>query len=66
MGIGNKADNNAEKFGGKAKEFIGEKTGDREMQTEGQADQASAGIKQAGERVKDAAKDIKEGLTGNK
>lgn len=66
MSIGDKANNSAEKFGGKAKEFVGEKTGDRDMQAEGQVDQASAGLKQAGERVKDAAQDIKDGLTGNK
>lgn len=66
MSLGDKANNNAEKLGGKAKEFVGDKTNDRDLQAEGQADQASAGLKQAGERVKDAARDIKDGLTGNK
>lgn len=66
MSLGDKASNNAEKLGGKAKEFVGDHTNDSELQAEGQRDQASAGVKQAGERLKDAGKDIKNGLMGNK
>jgi uncharacterized protein YjbJ (UPF0337 family) len=33
------------------------------MQAEGKADQASASVKDAGEKAKDAAGDLKDGLT---
>ncbi|NPC97169.1 CsbD family protein [Nocardioides sp. zg-DK7169] len=62
MGFTDKAKNKAEEFGGKGKEKTGEATGDRDLQAEGKGDQASAGVKQAGEHVKDAAKDLKDGL----
>ena len=58
MGLGDKIDNKAEEFGGKAKEAAGNVTGDRDLQAEGQGDQASSHIKQAGEKVKDAVKDV--------
>ncbi|MFI2564910.1 CsbD family protein [Paenarthrobacter sp. NPDC089714] len=58
MGLGDKIKNAAEELGGKAKEKTGEATGDPELQAEGQGDQASANLKQAGEKVKDAAKDL--------
>lgn len=56
MGFKDKAENAAESFKGSAKENTGKATGDREMETEGKADQASSDIKQAGEKVKDAFK----------
>ena len=56
MGIGDKIENAAEKAGGKAKEAVGEHTGDRDLQAEGKGDQVSGGLKQAGENVKDAFK----------
>lgn len=58
MGLDDKIKNAAENVGGKAKEKTGEATGDRDLQAEGTADQASANVKQAGEKVKDAAKDV--------
>ncbi|MGY1723232.1 CsbD family protein [Blastococcus sp. SYSU DS0533] len=48
--------NKAEELGGKGKESVGEATGDRDLQAEGQADQASGNLKQAGEKVKDVFK----------
>lgn len=57
MGIKDKISNTAEDVTGKAKEAVGKGTDDREMQAEGQGDQAKAGLKKAGENVKDAAKD---------
>ncbi|MDT0164829.1 CsbD family protein [Actinotalea sp. AC32] len=54
MGTDDKVRNTAEEWGGKAKEGIGEATGDRDLQAEGQADQTEASLKQAGEKVKDA------------
>lgn len=41
---------------GKAKEKVGDATGDDEMKTEGKADQSKANLKQAGDKVKDAFK----------
>lgn len=58
MGLDDKMKNAAEDLGGKAKEKTGDATGDRDLQAEGKGDQASANVKQAGEKVKDAAKDV--------
>jgi uncharacterized protein YjbJ (UPF0337 family) len=54
MGAGDKMENAAEEFGGKAKEAAGKMTDDEKMEAEGKADQTKANIKQAGEDVKDA------------
>jgi uncharacterized protein YjbJ (UPF0337 family) len=56
MGLDDKLGNAAEDAGGKAKEALGKGTDDRDLETEGKADQASADLKQAGEKVKDAFK----------
>ena len=56
MGLGDKIDNESEKFGGKGKEAAGEATGDDSLKAEGKADQAKGDLKQAGEKVKDAFK----------
>ena len=45
--------NEAEELTGKGKEAAGEATGDRDLQAEGQADQASGDLEQAGETVED-------------
>ena len=57
MGADDKAKNVAEDWKGKAKEAAGNVTGDRDLQAEGKADQSSADLKQAGEKVKDAFRD---------
>jgi uncharacterized protein YjbJ (UPF0337 family) len=57
MGLEDKMKNKAEEAKGKAKEAGGDATGNEQMQAEGKGDQASADIKQAGEKVKDAFKD---------
>ena len=44
----------AEEMAGKAKEKVGEMTGDKDMQAEGQTDDAKGNLKQAGDNVKDA------------
>lgn len=54
MGIGDKISNKAEELVGKAKEATGERTGDDELKAEGRAQQGEAGLKKAGEDVKDA------------
>ena len=56
MGLDDKIGNAAEKLAGKGKEAAGEAKGDENLKAEGKGDQASADIKQAGEKVKDAFK----------
>jgi uncharacterized protein YjbJ (UPF0337 family) len=51
-----KMKNKAEELGGKGKEAVGEATDNRDLQAEGQADQASGNLKQAGEKIKDVFK----------
>ncbi len=51
-----KMKNKAEELGGHGKENVGEATGDRDLQAEGQKDQATGNLKQAGEKIKDAFK----------
>ncbi|MEA5359619.1 CsbD family protein [Amycolatopsis sp., V23-08] len=58
MSLGDKIGNKAEDLGGKAKEATGNVTGDEQLKAEGQGDQAKAGLKDAVEHVKDAAKDL--------
>ncbi len=57
MSLGDKISNKAEEFGGKAKETAGHATGNEELKAEGRADQASAGLKNVVEDVKDAVGD---------
>ncbi|WP_426593656.1 CsbD family protein [Cellulomonas sp. McL0617] len=56
MGIDDKISNAAEEAKGKVKEGAGKATDDHRLEAEGKADQASADLKQAGEKVKDAFK----------
>ena len=56
MGLDDKISNAAEEAKGKVKETAGQATDNERLEREGQADQASANIKQAGEDVKDAFK----------
>src|SRR5690625_5160992 len=57
MGIGDKISNKAQEAKGKVKESVGEATDNRDLEAEGKKDQAAADVKQAGENVKDAARD---------
>ena len=52
----NKMDNKAEELKGKVKEKVGEATDDRDLESEGHADQTKVSLKQAGEKIKDAFK----------
>ena len=63
MGTDDKIDNKTDELGGKPKEGTGKVTGDRELEAEGRGDQSQAKVKQGVEKVKDAAKDVKDGLT---
>jgi uncharacterized protein YjbJ (UPF0337 family) len=49
-----KAKNTGEKLSGKAKETAGRTTGNQRLEDEGKADQSKAGMKQRGEKAKDA------------
>lgn len=63
MGLTEKISNAAEKGLGSAKETAGKMLDNPGLEQEGRSDQATASAKQAGEKVKDAAKDIKDGFT---
>ncbi|MGC0366368.1 uncharacterized protein YjbJ (UPF0337 family) [Rhodococcus sp. 27YEA15] len=63
MGIADKAQNKADELGGKAKEAVGGATGDQDLENEGKADQVKSAVKGAGEKIKDAASDLKDKLT---
>ncbi len=64
MGLDDKISNKTEDLGGKAKEAVGSATGDRDLEAEGKGDQTSAAFKDGAEKVKDAASNIKDKLTG--
>jgi len=51
-----KAKNKVQDLGGKAKEAVGNITGDKGTRDEGRDDQAKSNVKDAGEKVKDAFK----------
>lgn len=57
MSLGDKIKNTAEDLTGKAKEATGKATGNESLEAEGKGDQVKSDAKQAGENVKDAAKD---------
>jgi uncharacterized protein YjbJ (UPF0337 family) len=57
MGLTDKAKNEAEIATGKVKEGVGDATDNERLQAEGETDQASGNMKQAGEKVKDAFRD---------
>ena len=65
MGIGDKGEHKAEDLAGKVKEGLGDVTGDRDMQAEGQAEQSKADVKQAGDNVADALRDASQAVKGD-
>ena len=56
MSTDDKINNKVEELGGKAKEAAGNATDNEQWQAEGREEQGKAGLKQAGEKVKDAVK----------
>ncbi|MFB7509975.1 CsbD family protein [Streptomyces broussonetiae] len=58
MSTADKADNAGDKIKGKSKEALGKAVGDERLHAEGKADQVEGDVKQAGEKAKDAAKDL--------
>jgi uncharacterized protein YjbJ (UPF0337 family) len=61
VGTGDKIDNKVNVLKGKIKEAAGRANEDPELEAEGQGDQAKGHVKQAGEKIKDAVKDITKG-----
>jgi uncharacterized protein YjbJ (UPF0337 family) len=62
MGIDDKVNNTVIHHVGAAKEGAGSMTGNQDLKREGQHEQAQAKLQEAGERVKDAARKLKEGF----
>ncbi|MFC4118088.1 CsbD family protein [Nonomuraea zeae] len=60
MSTGDKIRNKVQELKGRAKENVGDATGDENLRAEGRADQTKGGMKQAGEKVKDAGKKVKD------
>lgn len=58
MGIGDKISNKAQEAVGKLKKKTGDATDNERLQAEGAKDEAKARAKQAGEHLKDAARDV--------
>ena len=58
MGLEDKVNNQAENAKGKVKEGVGKATDDERMEAEGKGEQFKSDMKQAGEKVKDAIKDV--------
>jgi len=54
MGADDKISNKAEELKGRAKEAVGDATGNEQWQAEGRAERAKGDLKQAAEKVKDA------------
>ena len=63
MGLGDKISNKTQDASGKVKETTGSATGNESLEAEGKGDQAESSLKQGVEKVKDAGKDLKDGLT---
>ena len=59
MSTSDKAKNKAQEAKGKVKEKTGKAVGNERLEAEGVADQTKADVKQAGEKVKDAGKNLK-------
>ena len=57
MAMGDKIQHAGEEAMGKVKEGAGKATGNEDLEAGGQNDQAKANVKQAGDKVADAAKD---------
>jgi uncharacterized protein YjbJ (UPF0337 family) len=62
MADADKVRNKSQETKGKLKESAGRATGDRDLQAEGRADRTEGSVKQAGEKLKDAAR----GITGKR
>jgi uncharacterized protein YjbJ (UPF0337 family) len=64
MSFIDKAKHKAEEVIGEVKEKVGELTGNEELEAEGQKDQVSGNVKQAGDSAKDAASNVADTFKG--
>ena len=64
MGTKDKASNKAQDLKGKVKESVGSATDNEELRRKGKTDQTKAALKDSGEKVKDAASDVKDAVKG--
>ena len=64
MGTQDKASNKLQDVKGKVKETVGKATGDDDLEKKGKTDQVKASVKAVGEKVKDAASEVKDAVTG--
>lgn len=64
MGTQDKASNKLQDVKGKVKETVGRATGDEDLENKGKTDQVKASLKGVGEKVKDAASEVKDAVTG--
>jgi uncharacterized protein YjbJ (UPF0337 family) len=62
MGMKNKVFNKLQDLKGKGKQEIGSLLGNKDLEAEGKVDQTKAGLKDAGESVKDAASNAADAL----
>lgn len=60
MSFVDKVKNKIDETIGKAKEGTGKATDDKYLEYEGKGDQTSANVKQAGEHLKDTARDVRD------
>jgi uncharacterized protein YjbJ (UPF0337 family) len=63
MSFADKVEHKAEELKGAAKEKIGDATDNERLQAEGAVERDAAKIKQAGDHVRDAARDTKDAFT---
>ena len=63
MSFTDKMKNKAEELTGKAKQGVGEETGNDRLYAKGQADETAARTKQAGEHIKDAGRNVRDALS---
>ncbi|GGV29238.1 hypothetical protein GCM10010182_60380 [Actinomadura cremea] len=59
MGLLDKLKNRTQRAKGRAKENAGRESRDPYLEAEGRKDRVAGGAKQVGERVKDAARDVR-------
>ena len=64
MSTDEKFENSKDKLGGQAKEGLGKLTGDKETETEGQAQQGKADVKDKLQDARDTVKGAVDGLLG--
>ncbi len=58
MGMKDRMHNKLQDLKGKGKQEVGSRIGNKDLETEGKLDQTKAGLKNAGESVKDAASNV--------